>query len=109
MARAEYENWKNARLTDSITITTQLCPFADVNIKVAYRRKDTGEINQYIVKGLSHDLSAGTTNWTLMRFYPLYSDADLANSGTWEIASEYTWGSLSNKTWSDVTKLQRKR
>lgn len=35
-ARAEYENWKNSRLTDSISITTKLCPFADVNIKVSY-------------------------------------------------------------------------
>lgn len=109
LARAEYENWINCRLTDNITITTKLCPFADVNIKVAYRRKDINEVNQYIVKNISHDPGAGTTSWTLMRFYPLYSDADLANGGTWEIASDYTWASLSNKTWSDVTKLQKKR
>lgn len=71
LARAEYENWKNSRLTDSISITTKLCPFADVNCKVSYRRKDTGEINQYIVKNISHDPAGGTTSWTLMRFYPL--------------------------------------
>lgn len=71
LARAEYENWKNSRLTDSISITTKLCPFADVNCKVSYRRKDTGEINQYIVKNISHDPTGGTTSWTLMRFYPL--------------------------------------
>lgn len=71
-ARAEYENWKNSRLTDSISITTKLCPFADVNNKVSYRRKDTGETNQYIIKSLSHDLSSGITSWNLMRFYPLY-------------------------------------
>lgn len=73
-ARAEYENWKNCRLNDSISITTKICPFADVNVKVSYRRKDTGEIHQYIVKNISHDPSAGTTSWTLMRFYPLYKD-----------------------------------
>lgn len=71
-ARAEYENWKNSRLTDSITITTKLCPFADVNSKVSYRRKDTEEVNQYIIKSISHDPANGTTSWTLMRFYPLY-------------------------------------
>lgn len=71
-ARAIYENWKTSRLTDSITVTTKLVPFADVNIKVSYRRDDTGEINQYIVKNISHDLSGGTTTWSLMRFYPLY-------------------------------------
>lgn len=73
IARAQYENWKNSRLTDSISITTKLVPFADVNIKVSYRRKDTGEINEYIVKNISHDLN-GTTTWQLMRFYPLYQD-----------------------------------
>lgn len=71
-ARAEYEVYKGARLTDNISITTKLVPFADVNIKVSYRRKDTDEINQYIVKNVSHDLNDGTTSWTLMRFYPLY-------------------------------------
>jgi hypothetical protein len=73
LARAEYENWKNCRLTDSITITTLLCPYADVNIKVCYRREGAGEAGQYIVKSVSHDLSAGTTSWNLMRFYPLYN------------------------------------
>lgn len=72
-ARAEYENWKNCRLTDTISITTKLCPFADVNRKVSYRRKDTGEIDPYIIKNISHDPANGTTSWTLMRFYPLYN------------------------------------
>ena len=76
LARAEYENWKNSRLTDSINITTKLCPFADVNIKVSYRRKDTGQINQYLVKSISHDPAGGTTSWTLMLFYPLYIPID---------------------------------
>ena len=69
--RAQYENWKNSRLTDNISITTKLVPFADVNIKVSYRRKDTNEINQYIVKSISHNFD-GTTTWQLMKFYPLY-------------------------------------
>lgn len=72
LARAEYENWKNCRLPDSITITTKLCPFADVNIKVSYRRSDQRETHQYIVKSVAHDLSGGTTTWQLMKFYDLY-------------------------------------
>lgn len=104
LTRAEYENWKNSRLTDSITVTTRLVPFADVNIKVSYRRDDTGEINQYIVKNLSHDPSAGTTTWTLMRFYPLYMDEELNRAGTWETASKYTWSELSNYKWDDFNK-----
>ncbi len=101
-ARAEYENWKNSRLTDSISITTKICPFADVNIKVSYMRHDTGEINQYIVKSLSHDLNGGTTSWALMRFYPLYNDVILSQSQTWGDLLEYTWGSLSDYLWSEV-------
>ena len=109
LARAEYENWKNCRLTDSISISTKLCPFADVNIKVSYRRKDLNQINQYIVKSVSHDLSSATTTWQLMRFYPLYSDEELKNGGTWEIASDYTWEALSRYTWNDAATLQGRK
>lgn len=109
LARAEYENWINCRLTDSITITTKLCPFADVNIKVAYRRKDINEVNQYIVKNVSHDPSAGTTSWTLMRFYSLYDNEDIDTSvGTWEALATYTWDELSNYSWNEITNLERK-
>ena len=72
VSRADWEVYKQARLTDSITLTTTLCPFADVNIKVSYKRHDLDTINPYIVKNVSHDLSGGTTTWQLMRFYPLY-------------------------------------
>ena len=109
LARAEYENWINCRLTDNITITTKLCPFADVNIKVAYRRKDINEVNQYIVKNVSHDPSAGTTSWTLMRFYSLYDNEDIDTSvGTWEALATYTWDELSNYSWNEITNLERK-
>lgn len=101
-ARAEYENWKNSRLTDSISVTTTLCPFADVNIKVSYRRKDTNEINQYIVKSINHDPSSGTTSWTLMRFYPLYMNEILLKKSTWGNLSDYTWGELEKYTWKQI-------
>lgn len=74
LANARYELWKSARLTDSISLTTKLCPFMDVNQKIEYTPKeyDKKEKHQYIVKSLSHDWTAGTTTWELMRFYPLY-------------------------------------
>ena len=100
LARAQYENWKNCRLTDSITVTTKLVPFADVNIKVSYRRDDTSEINQYIVKNVSHDLSGGTTTWQLMRFYPLYQS--ITDVQSWEDLSAYTWEDASECTWEDM-------
>ena len=101
LARAQYENWKNCRLTDSITVTTKLVPFADVNIKVSYRRDDTGEINQYIVKNISHDLSNASTTWQLIRFYPLYKE--ISDVQSWEDLSAYTWEEVSEYTWEDIS------
>ena len=106
-ARALYEIYKYARLTDNISITTKLCPFADVNIKVAYRRKDINTVNQYIVKNVSHDPSAGTTSWTLIRFYSLYNNEDIDTSiGTWETLATYTWDELSNYSWNELANLK---
>lgn len=72
LARARWENWKNSRLTDSISITTILVPFYDVNIKCSYKRSDSDIEEQYIIKSVSHDFSSGTSTLTLMKFYPLY-------------------------------------
>lgn len=74
LSRAEYENWKNCRLTDSITLTTLLVPFYDVNIKVSYQRSDSDVEEQYIIKSVSHDFSGGQSTITLMKFYPLYAE-----------------------------------
>lgn len=106
LARAEYENWINCRLTDNITITTKLCPFADVNIKIAYRRKDINTVSQYIVKNVSHDPSAGTTSWTLMHFYPLYMEDVDTSVGTWDALATYTWDELSNYSWNELANLK---
>ena len=78
-SRADWEVYKQAQLTDSITVTTKLCPFADVNIKVSYRRHDLDKPNYYIVKNVSHDFSGGLTTWQLMRFYSLYERLNLTH------------------------------
>ena len=70
--RAKWENWKNCRLTDHITITTALLPFLDVNKKVSYLRSDSDSAQQYIISSVSHDFSAFTSTITMYRFYPLY-------------------------------------
>ena len=72
-AAADNQVYNKARLVDSITVTTKLAPFADVNYKVGYRRQDNGEFAPYIIKSVSHDLTGGTTTWQLMRFFPLYN------------------------------------
>lgn len=85
---AVFENWKNSRLPDSITITTRLIPFLDVNTKCSYRRSDQDITHQYIIKSLSHNFASGTTTWDMMRFYP--SDNMTAKSkGTHQTLSDY--------------------
>lgn len=76
-ARAHYENWKNCRLTDSISITTLLIPFLDVNQKISYQREDSDIIEQYIIKSVSHDLGAGTSTISMYKFYPIYEENNL--------------------------------
>ena len=72
LARAKWENWKNARLTDSITLNVTYAPFFDVNMKISYINSDSDVEEQYIIKSVSHDFSSFTTSLSLMRFYPLY-------------------------------------
>lgn len=85
---AIYENWRSCRLTDSITITTKLIPFLDVNLKCSYRRSDQRITRQYIIKSLSHDLDSGTSTWNMMRFYPQYNKSD-KDMGTHKTLGEY--------------------
>lgn len=90
--RAHWENWKTARLTDNITITTILLPWLDVNLKVSYRPSDENVTHQYIIQSISHDFGAYTTTITMCRFYPLY-EAVVGNN---ESMKRYTHGQLSN-------------
>lgn len=69
---AEYENWKSSRLTDTITLTTLLIPWLDVNQKVEYTTLSTNETNQYITKTITFDFTSGIQTITMCRFYPLY-------------------------------------
>ncbi len=95
--RAKWENWKNCRLTDNITITTALLPFLDVNKKVSYRRSGSDTERQYIITSVSHDFSGFTSTITMYRFYPLYEKL-IKEAGTHRILSEYSHGSLSRYT-----------
>lgn len=73
LSQSNYNNFVSTRLTDNITITTLLCPFLDVNIKVSYKPYNYDEENQYIIDSISHDFENGTSTITMHRFYPLYS------------------------------------
>lgn len=102
--RAKWENWKNSRLTDNITITTSLLPFLDVNKKVSYQRSDSDIEHQYIISSISHDFSGFTTTITMYRFYPLYETL-LKEKGTHKVLSEFSHGVLSKYTYEQLATI----
>lgn len=102
--RAKWENWKNCRLTDNITITTALLPFLDVNKKVSYKRSDSDRKHQYIISSISHDFTNFTTTITMYRFYPLY-EMLLKEAGTHKVLSEFSHGVLSKYTHEELATI----
>lgn len=99
--RAKWENWKNCRLTDNITITTVLLPFLDVNKKVSYKRSDSDKEHQYIISSISHDFSGFKSTITMYRFYPLY-EMLLKEAGTHKVLNEFSHGVLSKYTHEEL-------
>ncbi len=105
--RAIYENWKNCRLTDEITITTLLLPFLDVNIKVSYKPKNSNTERQYVIKSISHNFSEFTSTITMYRFYPTYRSL-LKEAGTHKTLSEYSHGILGKYTHEELPEILSK-
>ncbi len=99
--RAKWENWKNCRLTDNITITTALLPFLDVNKKVSYKRSDSDREQQYIISSISHDFAGYTTTITMYRFYPLYETL-LTEKGTHKVLCEFSHGVMGKYTHEEL-------
>lgn len=102
--RAKWENWKNSRLTDNITITTALLPFLDVNKKVSYKRSDSDAEYQYIITSVSHDFAGFTTTITMYRFYPLYENI-LKEMGANKVLTSFSHGVLSKYTHEELTRV----
>ena len=97
LARAEWENWKTTRLMDSITITTKILPWLDVNKKVSFRRSDKTIPEEYIIQSVAHDPAAGTSSITMYRFRPLYMEDETGY--TYNELSPYTYSSLTSYTY----------
>ena len=70
--RAEYENWLAGRFNDSVSLTTVIIPFLDVNHKVRYRTFSNGEIHRYLIKSIQYSLMENTCSITMSRFYDLF-------------------------------------
>ncbi len=101
LARAEYENWKTTVLNDSITLTTKICPWIDVNKKVEYKRSDTDEPEQYLIQSVSHDIAGGTSSIVLSRFRSLYADETSYGVG-------HTYAQLAKKKHKTLAKYKYK-
>lgn len=69
---AVYFNQKSSSMNETIEISTKMLPWIDCNVKVEYKKANSNEIKQYIVKDISHDLDGCISTITLQRFYPLY-------------------------------------
>ena len=75
LQRAKYELYLRARMNDSITITCVPIYYMDVNIKIEHQIDETYDLNQYLVKSITTDLSpSGTQSIKAIRFYPEYPE-----------------------------------
>ena len=69
---AIYQNKISTSRNDTVTLSTVLIPWLDVNVKVSYKRSNSDTIEQYIITSISHNLESTTSTLTLQKFYPLY-------------------------------------
>lgn len=69
---AIYQNQKSSSMNETIEIKTKLLPWLDTNVKVEYKKANSNNICQYIVKDISNDLTSYSSTITLQKFYPLY-------------------------------------
>ena len=66
--QAEYETYKTCAMKDTINLTMVIVPWLEVNQKVEYTSKLTGETNQYMITNLSWSTLDGTMTLSMYRF-----------------------------------------
>lgn len=73
--QAEYLTYSSTAMMDTITLTTLVIPWLEVNTKVEYipQRKFNNKKEQYIVKNLSWSTGEGTMKLTLYKFLESFS------------------------------------
>lgn len=69
---ARYYNRSTSTMFDTVTITTELIPWLDVNVKVYYKKLQEGTEYAYVVKSINHNFDSGTSEITMYRFMQLY-------------------------------------
>ena len=82
MQRAEYDTWLAARHADTVTLNLHVVPWLDVNQKIQYRVKHSGELLEFIVKQITLNVASGCMDVVASRFYPLYPFVVQDNTAT---------------------------
>lgn len=69
---ATYLNRNSSTMFDTVTISTVLIPWLDVNVKVNYKKLQENITCSYVIKSINHDFESGTSQITMYRFMQLY-------------------------------------
>lgn len=101
LERAYYENWKAARVQDTLKLTMLYVPWLDVNQKIRYRSVATNKVNEYMVNSIQVNLETFTMAVDVSRFYPYYPW--LRNTLAWSNYSNHTWEELEDVYWDEMT------
>ena len=101
LERAYFENWKAARIQDTLKLTTLYVPWLDVNQKIEYRSIATKKVNEYMVNSIQVNLETFTMTVNVSRFYPYYPW--LRNTLTWADYADNTWDELTDLYWDEMT------
>lgn len=72
LENAIYYNKKSTTINDTVTISTKMIPFLDVNLKMEYKKQQDNESKYYVIKSIANDTESCTSQITMYRFYPLY-------------------------------------
>lgn len=72
--QAEYLTYQTTAMLDTISLKLVLIPWLDVNQKIRYTSKMTGETHQYMIQSFQWSGFDGTMTMTLYRFLESFSD-----------------------------------
>lgn len=71
--QAEFDTYKTTAMLDTISLQSLYIPWLEVNQKIKYTSRNSGETNQYLVKNISWTTLDGTMTVTLYRFLESFS------------------------------------
>lgn len=72
LENARYYNRLSSTMFDTVTITTKLIPWLDVNVKINYKKTQEDVTYSYVVKSRYDNFADGTSTITMYRFLQLY-------------------------------------